>query len=106
MQGFSVDWWKKKHNTHHAAPNQINEESAQAIDPDIDTLPYLAWSTGMLQDVSPSMRHIMAYQQYYFFPILLLARFVWAEQSIEHVIKQARVSEGCCRFAILSLCIL
>lgn len=36
MQGFSVGWWKSKHNTHHAAPNVVG------IDSDVDTLPYLA----------------------------------------------------------------
>lgn len=25
LQGFSVDWWKSKHNTHHAAPNELDE---------------------------------------------------------------------------------
>jgi fatty acid desaturase len=36
-QGFSVGWWVDKHCTHHSAPN-IHEH-----DPDIDTLPFLAW---------------------------------------------------------------
>ena len=74
-QGFSVAWWKDKHNLHHAAPNEaratgvgaaraasgnagVTDSSAlgspqlshghAAIDPDIDTLPMLAWSTDML----------------------------------------------------------
>jgi hypothetical protein len=25
LQGFSVDWWKSKHNKHHAAPNELDE---------------------------------------------------------------------------------
>eukprot|EP00884_Botryococcus_braunii_P008259 jgi/Botrbrau1/17434/Bobra.0054s0026.1 len=96
-QGFSIDWWKKKHNTHHAAPNQLNEEATQAVDPDIDTLPYLAWSTEMLQEVSPVIRPIVAYQQYYFFPLLMFARLIWAEQSIEHELKRLQVNglRGC-----------
>ena len=64
-QGFSVSWWKDKHNMHHAAPNEASERglcaahspltptqldhAANAVDPDIDTLPLLAWSTDMLQ---------------------------------------------------------
>ena len=32
-QGFSVEWWKNKHNTHHAKPN------IHGADPDIDTMP-------------------------------------------------------------------
>lgn len=72
-QGFSVAWWKDKHNLHHAAPNearilsfmltravrcgcdsdfwacrpQLNHGHV-AIDPDIDTLPLLSWSADML----------------------------------------------------------
>ena len=23
-QGFSIAWWKDKHNTHHAVPNKVN----------------------------------------------------------------------------------
>jgi len=26
IQGFSVDWWKSKHNKHHAAPNELDED--------------------------------------------------------------------------------
>ena len=40
-QGFSVDWWKSKHNTHHAAPNELADDGARVVDPDIDTLPLL-----------------------------------------------------------------
>ena len=25
-QGFSVAWWKDKHNTHHAAPNEVRDD--------------------------------------------------------------------------------
>ena len=45
MQGFSVQWWKNKHNGHHAVPNLHNSTAkAQDGDPDIDTMPVLAWS--------------------------------------------------------------
>jgi acyl-lipid Delta6-acetylenase / acyl-lipid (9-3)-desaturase len=32
LQGFSVDWWKSKHNTHHAVPNECTGD-AVAVDP-------------------------------------------------------------------------
>ena len=35
-----MDWWKTKHNTHHAAPNEL-VDGAHSVDPDIDTLPLL-----------------------------------------------------------------
>lgn len=32
LQGFSVDWWKNKHNKHHAVPNECTD-NADAVDP-------------------------------------------------------------------------
>ena len=34
LQGFSVDWWKSKHNTHHAVPNECTGD-AVAVDPGV-----------------------------------------------------------------------
>ena len=34
LQGFSVDWWKSKHNTHHAVPNECTGD-ALPLDPGI-----------------------------------------------------------------------
>ena len=34
LQGFSVDWWKNKHNKHHAVPNECSEH-AEAVDPGV-----------------------------------------------------------------------
>jgi len=55
------------------------------VDPDIDTLPLLAWSTEMASTVSSAAhRGLLQFQQYFFFPILLFARFSWCEQSVSH----------------------
>lgn len=52
LQGYSVSWWKDKHNSHHAVPNLITSSpGAKDGDPDIDTLPLLAWSRSMLKQV-------------------------------------------------------
>ena len=48
--GFSVDWWKGKHNTHHAAPNEVTA-GGMPVDPDVDTLPLIAWSPELLSTV-------------------------------------------------------
>ena len=43
-QGFSVSWWKDKHNRHHAVPNVHGGEGGSLFgDPDVDTMPLLAW---------------------------------------------------------------
>ncbi|GMH38546.1 hypothetical protein BSKO_06430 [Bryopsis sp. KO-2023] len=87
FQGFSVDWWKSKHNTHHAVPNEFHEDIG-AMDPDIDTLPLLAWSTDMVDSITDATsRAMIRVQHYIFFPILMLARISWAQQSISHACR-------------------
>jgi hypothetical protein len=54
-QGFSVAWWKNKHNTHHAVPNLVESSpDAHDGDPDIDTMPLLAWSLTMAKKAQDS----------------------------------------------------
>lgn len=84
MQGFSVDWWQSKHNAHHAAPNELEGGSMRALDPDIDTLPFLSWSPEQLDQSSPELRGFLRYQHFYFAPVLLFARLTWAQQSLAH----------------------
>jgi fatty acid desaturase/predicted heme/steroid binding protein len=83
-QGFSVAWWKSKHNTHHAVPN-LHESSPLAADgdPDIDTMPILAWSKTMAAHGKDDLkaRLLIKWQAYTYFPVLLLARLAWAKQS-------------------------
>ena len=85
-QGFSVGWWKAKHNQHHAAPNELDAETHAALDPDIDTLPLIAWSAEMVEtiaggDASAPMRALVRKQHIYFVPVLLFARLAWAQQA-------------------------
>lgn len=93
--GFSLDWWKNKHNTHHAIPN-VHESATDAHDgdPDIDTLPFLAWSKRLLKKVmpggseaSPLARFLVANQALVYFPLLLFARATWALQSFAYVFR-------------------
>lgn len=108
-QGFSVEWWKNKHNTHHAIPN-LHEttkgrhdgascnvphnsppppptRSSPLLspgDPDIDTMPMLAWSSKLAREYmadSAAARFFVANQQALYFPLLLMARFSWVAQS-------------------------
>lgn len=87
--GFDRDWWSLKHNTHHALPNVLeSSEDAHDGDPDIDTLPFLAWSHSMARKVlygregTPFARFCVAHQHIVYFPLLLLARLTWMFQSI------------------------
>lgn len=89
--GFSLGWWKNKHNTHHAIPNLLESElDLHDGDPDIDTLPFLAWSVEMIRKTtlpgnaanSPMAKFCTRFQNVLYFPILFFARITWAIQSI------------------------
>lgn len=87
FQGFSVAWWKNKHNTHHAATNVMESTvDAHDGDPDIDTMPVLAWSLELARaaarpDASSTARFLVKYQSITYLPILAVARVSWLIQS-------------------------
>lgn len=88
FQGFSVQWWKCKHNSHHAVPNlHASSPDAADGDPDIDTMPILAWTLRMAEQAkeSPFGRFMVKWQAVFYFPVLLLARLAWAHQSWVYV---------------------
>ncbi|KAJ3413499.1 hypothetical protein HDV05_007882 [Chytridiales sp. JEL 0842] len=78
--GFSVSWWKNKHCTHHAACN------VHDVDPDINTMPYLAWSEHALElftdvDDAAVAKFLVKYQPILFFPLLAFGRMAWCLAS-------------------------
>ena len=84
FQGFSVQWWKSNHNAHHAVPNlHASVEGACDGDPDIDTMPILAWTLKMAETARDSTigRNLIQWQAVIYFPVLLFARIAWAHQS-------------------------
>lgn len=83
-QGFSISWWNDKHNTHHAACNWIDEHH-NAVDPDIDTIPLLAWSQDMLHQAEghPFYKTLIRIQPYTIAPLLSVARFSWLNESVK-----------------------
>ena len=83
VQGFSVDWWKTKHNTHHAFPNEIHEDSTTPSDPDIDTVPYLSWSK---EQAKEAPKFLLKFQAYFLFPLLAIARMNWCKESMWHTL--------------------
>merc|ERR1712071_478466 len=93
MQGFSMQWWKNKHNGHHAVPNLHNSSlESQDGDPDIDTMPLLAWSIKQAQSFrelnangkdSTFVKYAIKFQAFTYFPILLLARISWLNESFK-----------------------
>jgi acyl-lipid Delta6-acetylenase / acyl-lipid (9-3)-desaturase len=67
-------------------------DGGHAVDPDIDTLPLLAWSSEMLSAVTDAThRALVSMQHYFFFPILLFSRFSWCQQSVSHSFDLTKV---------------
>lgn len=84
FQGFSVAWWKAKHNQHHAVPNVTDSPSGG--DPDIQTMPVLWWSEKLIEgdDIESLPRFLLKNQAVLYWPILCMARTSWVLQSILH----------------------
>uniref|UniRef100_A0A914H6T5 Fatty acid desaturase domain-containing protein n=1 Tax=Globodera rostochiensis TaxID=31243 RepID=A0A914H6T5_GLORO len=83
FQGFSRDWWKDKHNTHHAATNIIDRDG------DIDLAPLLALVPADLGKYKAPIEQfmlklILPYQHWYFTVTYFLLRISWTGQSILH----------------------
>ncbi|KAI8143077.1 delta-6-fatty acid desaturase [Fennellomyces sp. T-0311] len=99
-QGFSLSWWKNKHNTHHASTN------VHGHDPDIDTAPILLWDEyasanyyGSLQDEPGTLSRFFAEsvlpnQTRYFFFILAFARLSWAVQSVMYMVSEEAINKS------------
>lgn len=83
-QGFSVNWWKNKHNHHHAVPNVTDAPSGG--DPDIATMPILFWSEKLFEgeDLEQFPKWMLRNQWLLYWPILCMARISWLMQSIQY----------------------
>jgi len=88
-QGFSVKWWKDKHNRHHAVPNVHGHGDALNADPDIDTMPLLAWSLKMAELVKDDKagRFMVSIQKFTYLPLLCIARLAWLQQGIQYTFR-------------------
>lgn len=108
FQGFSVSWWKDKHNHHHAVPNVTDAPSGG--DPDIDTIPILFWSEKLFEqeDLDRLPRWMCRNQSLLYWPVLCMARTSWLLQSILFHLKPRNkyfVSDTLLVFEILGLVI-
>lgn len=83
FQGFSVSWWKNKHNHHHAVPNVTDAPAGG--DPDIATTPALFWSEKLIEnDIDGLPRWLLRNQAILYWPILCFARISWLHQSLDY----------------------
>lgn len=83
--GGSAHWWKNKHNQHHATPNKMTDDKGAAVDPDIDTVPLIAWDEAFLKQVAPGDRGIISMQHILVWPLLMLGYINWQIQGVIHL---------------------
>lgn len=85
LSGFSVNWWKTRHNTHHAITNVLD------ADPDIDNLPLFVWSEHDLHRVDDQAlaSTIVPYQEYYFGVFTMFLKMIWKQQSFGFVVDES-----------------
>jgi len=100
-QGFSVAWWTNKHNSHHAVPNLVESKPDAADgDPDIDTMPFLAWSRQMFTQREEELqqsafgRFMIRNQALMYFPLLGFARLSWNFQGLQYAFPSLVPSFG------------
>ena len=81
LLGLSHSWWVDKHNRHHSHPNDPD------LDPDIE-VPVLAFSEQQAGSKRGLSRHIVKYQAYLFFPLLLLEAISLRVDSIRYLTEK------------------
>jgi len=99
LSGYSVNWWKERHNSHHAITNVLEG------DPDVDNLPLFVWSRDDIDRMStiPFSENIIPYQHYYFIPFTFFLKLIWNLQSIffvrqahnKHLNRVAHIENMC-----------
>ncbi len=93
--GFSVDWWKTKHNAHHALPN------VRGVDTDIDTTPFLSFSESDLPNAGIVTRFLLQLQPVTVFPVVALARINWVIGSFLWAVRAPNVPRRALELATL-----
>ena len=81
--GISRNYWLRKHNTHHAHPNE------EGFDPDIET-PWIAFSEKQALEKKGILRFITKYQAFYFFFIILFQATALQIGSISFLFKERK----------------
>jgi len=75
-QGFSTEWWRARHNTHHLVTNE------KGNDPDIRTRPVFTFVKGNPK-LSSSLNAVQRLQQYYYVPMMSALDMYWRFESMQ-----------------------
>jgi len=77
-QGYTVDWWRARHNTHHLVTNEHGN------DPDIMTAPVLTYVRNNPK-IAAALNAAQRWQQYYYVPAMSLMDMYWRFESIQYL---------------------
>nr|A4KDP1.1 RecName: Full=Acyl-lipid 8-desaturase; AltName: Full=Delta-8 desaturase [Rebecca salina]ABL96296.1 delta-8 desaturase [Rebecca salina] len=78
VQGYAVEWWRARHNTHHVCTNE------DGSDPDIKTAPLLIYVRNK-PSIAKRLNAFQRYQQYYYVPVMAILDLYWRLESIAYV---------------------
>ena len=83
LLGASFKYWNKKHNDHHAHPNELDN------DPDMN-VPLIFSPAQYARIGSPIRRKIVGFQQWYFFPLISFAYINVIRRSIIFILQEMK----------------
>jgi cytochrome b involved in lipid metabolism len=80
-QGYEVDWWRARHNTHHVVTNEHGN------DPDIKTAPVLTYVRNS-PTIAKGLNFIQRWQQYYYLPVMAILDVYWRAESVAYILMR------------------
>merc|ERR1711908_66976 len=80
-QGYSVGWWRARHNTHHVCTNEIGN------DPDIKTAPILVFVRNTRR-IAEKLNAARRWQQYYYVPVMAILDVYWRLESLAYLVMR------------------
>jgi len=78
VQGYSLYWWKARHNTHHVVCNEVRN------DPDIKTSPLLTFFASQ----SNKLNSVQKLQYFYYLPLVSILDIYWKYESLDYVFSR------------------
>lgn len=95
--GMGLEWWQRKHNKHHAAPNKLD------ADPDIASGVLAFTPQAAAARTNRVSRWLATKQGYFFFPLLLLEGLNLHVQGIKRVVGRAKVKRRWVELSFISV---
>lgn len=80
-QGYAVEWWRARHNTHHLVTNEHGN------DPDIKTAPVLVYVRNNPK-IAAALNAVQRWQQYYYVPAMCMMDIYWRVESIQYLLAR------------------